>query len=277
MPRLLLLAVLLPGSLLAQMQVGVRAELGVASAYVDRGVTLTNAPVLLPALFGGPRLGGGQVELGVRAVIEPATYADPDIFTMADTLKRPRPTELRPTLRLSQPLAGRLLHSEFQVEYRMFSNAVGITKEANTGRFTTTLGAPGLPLQPWVAVGYELGAVRGGFVDVGARQAVTLLRGLAVEASGRASWSVRQEVDGVGGTMLAYERNGPAFAELTAAVPLTIAGATVRPYGTYLMVAEPVAPIDGRAVQRARYFYFGMTLAVAGSFPKPPPPKKPRR
>ncbi len=257
----------------AQLQLRVDGQLGFASAYVDRGVILTNTPVLQPALRVGIPSKGGLVALGLWANVEPATYADPSYFSMADTLKRPNLTEFRPSLSFTQGFGGKREVARFELtaEYRMFPNVAGITSESNTGRITTGVGLTAVPFAPTVLVGYELGGVLGAFVDGRVAQSLRVAPGLVLDLGARGGWSIRQQADPATGAMAAYTRDGFAYADLTAGMSVTVAGVTVRPWLTWTLVESPAAPGTGPRYQRSDYLWVGATVGAGGVFPKAKP------
>jgi hypothetical protein len=61
----------------------VTGQLDVASEYLDRGVILTNQPVLQPSLTIGLPVGGGSVTIGGWATVQPASYTGNQYFSMA--------------------------------------------------------------------------------------------------------------------------------------------------------------------------------------------------
>ena len=61
----------------------VSGKVNVASEYLDRGVILTNQPMIEPGLTIALPLGGGTATIGVWAAVQPSTYTSTQYFSMA--------------------------------------------------------------------------------------------------------------------------------------------------------------------------------------------------
>ncbi len=65
-----------------------------------------------------------------------------------------------------------------------------------------------------------------------------------------------------------YTRNGFTHLDLTAGAMVIVAGATFNPYVTYTYVPDPLVSPSGLARQKDHVLWVGMTLGLAGRFPK---------
>ncbi len=275
--RMLTAALALAGVILhpvaarAQLSAHVTGEMVVASGYLDRGVILTNQPVLQPSLSIALPAGGGSATIGVWATVQPASYTGTEYFSMAPGEKSPNLTEARPSLELAQQMG--LAHVAFKATMRLFPNTVGLTKAANTFDVASTVTLARLPLSPGLMVAYDIGAINGAYLEGRVRQSVPLSKGVAIEVGARAGYSIRQRVDSTPEAFAPYQRNGFTHVDLTAGAAVTIAGALVRPYLTYTYVPDPLDSSLAPGRQDRETLVFGTAITIAGTFPKKKPAK----
>lgn len=255
------------------LQVRVAGGLGLASAYLYRGVALTNLPVLQPELNVGLPVGGGEIAFGFWGNLEIATYSDTSYFSMAPGKGAPRFTEFRPSLELTQK-AGRVRYGAGGLYRLFFADSLGITSDANTAEVFARVGLEAVPLNPGLRVVYGIGTIAGLYLEGTVRQPARLGPGLALVLSGTAGLSVDQEAQDAPAEFDPYTRTGFTHADLTAALEATVAGVKVTPWFTYTWTRNPPArQEDGTA-------WFGVSIGGAGTFPKPPaaaPAPAPRR
>lgn len=275
MPRTLILALALactPVVARAQLSIDVHGEIGFVSQYLDRGVILSSEPVLQPRLDLALPVGGGSFGIGVLATVQPLSLDTTRYFGM--TLgKTPAITEARPSLTLSQRFGP--MWFSWGAEGRLYLGSTGITKDANTVSFVTSLGAPDVLFAPKLTFAYDAGGITGPYFEGELRQVARLAKGVAFLVDGRAGYAVDQTADTTVLAFAPYTRSGFTHLDLTAGALLTVAGATVSPYVTYTYVPDPLAPTIGPARQRDHVLWVGMTLGIGGRFPKPPKPAQP--
>lgn len=257
----------------AQIQAHVDLAVDVASGYVDRGVLLTNVPVVRPALRIGIPAGTGMVRLGVGATVQPVRFTgDSTAYPMADTAKVPNVTELRPSLALEQPFGP--VRFAFVAEYRMFPNAVGITKAGNVGTVATRLGLHRSTTELGVLVGYSIGAVTGTYVDASLSQELPIVHGAALAFESRAGWSLHQETHDAPARFAAFERSGFSYLDLGAGARIVAASVNIHPYVSVTYVPHPYAApadtpadapavaADGLVTQERWTTHVGVSIAV---------------
>lgn len=269
------LAVLAP-PLAAQMPVTIGGGVGFASAYVDRGVVLVHGPVLQPGVGAVMGVAGGTVTIGVRAVAE-TTTPDSLHFGLADPLlKRPNLVEVRPALTLSQPFLEGAMRIDVTGAYRLFQNTAGTTSTANTGSVATRVAFPTIPLSPAVGVSYEFGAITGPMLEAEVLQVVTLTPGIGVALGARSGVAVGRRVRGDVVAFALHARDGFAYADFVAALPLTIVGAEIRPSFTATYARERFI---GEGKTRRGLGWFGTfgTSVTLTKHPKPKPKPPARR
>jgi hypothetical protein len=263
---ILVAATLVPAALRAQISAHVTGELVVASSYLDRGVILTNQPVLQPSLSIALPAGGGSATIGLWATVQPASYTGSQYFSMAPGEKSPNVTEFHPSLELAQQM--KLARVAFRATMRMFPNTVGLTKAANTFDVASTVTLTKLPFSPGVMVAYDIGAINGAYLEGRAMQSVPFTKAVAIEVGARAGYSIRQHVDSAPDVFAPYERNGFTHIDLTAGAAVRIAGAMIKPYLTYTYVPDPLDSPLAPGRQDRTTLVFGTSISVAGTFPK---------
>lgn len=251
----------------AQLSLHVSGGVAVASAYLDRGVILTNQPVLEPTLAITLPAGGGSVAIGLAATVQPASYTDPRYFSMAPGEKSPNVTEARPSLELAQQMG--LARVAFKATMRLFPNANGLTKDANTLDVASTVDLARLPLSPGFMVAYDIGAISGAYLEGRVTQIVPVTRGMGIDLGARLGYSIKQRVDSAPAAFAPYERNGFTHLDLTAGAALRIAGTMIRPYLTYTYVPDPLDSPLAPGRQDGETLVFGTSISLAGTFPKP--------
>lgn len=186
MHRNALLAALLSlaSALPAVAQPAFEVSTGVHSAYVWRGLTVVNRPVVQPevSLTLPSRL--GELGVGVWTNVEPAAYdGEHDISEVEG--QGPDLTEATYWVDYSRELGS--LGFSLGAEYWTYPNAVGVTSADNTAELYAELRA-GLPLAPRVRVAADIDEIGGQYVEAGVSHAVPLL-GAALSLDASAGYS----------------------------------------------------------------------------------------
>lgn len=171
---LLAVAVMHPVAGAAQISAHVSGRVNVASEYLDRGVILTNQPMIEPGLTIALPVGGGTATIGVWAAVQPSTYTSTQYFSMAPGEKSPNLTEARPSLELAQQMG--VARVAFKATMRLFPNTVGLTKDANTADVASIVTLTRLPFSPGIMVAYDFGAINGAYVEGRATQSTLLTK-----------------------------------------------------------------------------------------------------
>lgn len=270
---LLALALAVPATASAQIALNVQGEVAIKSAYVDRGIILANMPVLQPSLTIGSAVGGGTAALQLWANVEVVRADDVKYFGLAGAAagKLPNVSEFRPALRLSQPFLHHYMDFEFEAAYRMFPNdSLGVHSNANTGVITSRVGFPRLPFAPAAAFVYEIGAITGPSVEVEVRQGVTVTPGVSLYAGSNAGWTIAHTLNHAPPEFDAYDERGFSHVEATVGGVFRAAGARVNPFVSIVYTNDP-APPDLVVRHRSHYVYFGTSISLSGTFPKPKP------
>lgn len=148
----------------AAAQVTLGADALVASAYVWRGLSLANRPLVQPDVYLVAPLARGELLLTAWANLEPARYAGAGDLSMngPDGAALTEWNLVAEYSRAAGPLAVTL--GGILVRY---PNARGYTAASNSGEVFARATLPRLPLAPRVGVHYDVDAVRGLYLEAG--------------------------------------------------------------------------------------------------------------
>ncbi len=145
-------------------QVGYGADLGVYSAYVWRGLSLTNRPVAEPDLWISLPLGAnGAITLGGWSNVELGKYDDPaKHISQGGGVAGPDLTEFDPYLEYATTMGNASL-SLGAVGY-IYPNHFGATSESNTTELYAQLGL-GTVLTPSISAYYDIDQIKGLYLE----------------------------------------------------------------------------------------------------------------
>lgn len=265
----------------AQVQVEVRFNAAAQSAYVDRGVILSNAPVAQPSLAVAGVLGGGLLGLDLGATFELLGPADSSSASMAPpSATFPRLTELRPALFLSQPFDSGAFRVDARFEYRRFTSDSNFSTSVSWGTAVGRLSFPRSVVRPRIGLGYDVGGVEGAWAEVGLAPRFAVTRGIDLVLDAEAGWAFNQRADSGAPQLAFYEWDGFTHLEVGVALDLLLAGLTVSPSLDLAWLRppllDPLAPQGARA-SREWFARAGVAIGIGGRFPKPPPPPPPKK
>ena len=146
---------------LAQTDIG--ADLGIFSAYVWRGIYLTNKPVAQPQLYLTFPAGNASVTLGGWANIDLGKYDDPaDDISESGGTSNFNFAEFDPWAEVSVPV-GKATLTGGATAY-IFPNQAGLTSDINTLELYAKA-AFDVPLSPDLALYYDVVSVKGAYLE----------------------------------------------------------------------------------------------------------------
>jgi hypothetical protein len=214
---------------LAQATVG--ADLSMFSGYVWRGISVTNRPVGQPNAYVAFPAGTARVSVGGWANVDLGQYDDSDDFSQSGGVSSFNLAEFDPWAEVSVP-AGKATLTGGVVGY-LFPNDFGATEALNTWEVYGKVGLA-VPLNPKLAVYYDVDKVNGAYLEGSVAHAVPLgsvslaLGALAGLSAGQAEADDSDELNN-------FAENGFTHLDLSAGVPLPAGMFTVTPVLHFLV------------------------------------------
>ncbi|HYC33019.1 MAG TPA: TorF family putative porin, partial [Gemmatimonadales bacterium] len=179
---------LAPEPAAAQAEVG--AQIDLFSAYVWRGVSLTNKPVAQPSAYVSFPAGNASVTIGGWSSIDLGQYDDPeDDISESGGESAFNFAEFDPYAEVSFP-AGKATITGGITGY-IYPNDLGLTSDANTWEAYGKVGFD-VPLAPEIAVYYDFDAIKGAYIEGSVGHTVPLNEKLGLELGGLVGFSAGQ-------------------------------------------------------------------------------------
>jgi hypothetical protein len=226
----------LPGH--AQTEIG--ADLGLFSAFVWRGLSLTNKPVAQPAIWASIPAGNAGITLGLWSTIDLGKYDDPeDDISESGGLSSFNLAEYDPYAEVSFPV-GKATITAGGIAY-IFPNDLtptsngGLDSEFNTVELYGKVGFDA-PLSPVLSVYYDVDKVQGAYLEGGVSHALAASEKVSVELGAAAGFSAGQGVSDDPDEFANFADDGFTHLDLSAGVPLTAGAFSITPV-LHLIVA----------------------------------------
>lgn len=211
----------------AAAQATVGADLGVFSAYVWRGLSLTNRPVAQPGVYLTLPAGNASVTVGGWANVDVGTYDDPnDDLSQSGGVSSLNLAEFDPWAEVSVPvgkatLAGGVIGYVFPNDPPALA-----TDDVNTWEIYGKVGLA-VPLSPKVAVYYDVSKVNGAYIEGSIAHSVplgatALNLGLLAGLSAGQAESTEDAVNN-------FAENGFTHLDLSAGVPIAAGIFSITP------------------------------------------------
>ena len=244
-------------------QVSVDAELGVFSAFEDRGVTNANRPVLQPQLVLALPLGNGTIELGAWTNYEPARYDGPRDIASGGELLGPAFTRLD-------------LWAEYGREWGPFSAGAG----AATYRYPSRSGLAAAyqtwepyawaawsgVLEPELALYYDVGSVHGLYAEASVSRTLAAAAALPLTFALLAGFSAGQaETAAEPGY---FESDGLTHIDLSAGTSLPLGPLVFAPVLHLAFNRDAYTQLTSPDEPRSVKFWFGATVGWATPSPR---------
>ena len=247
-------------------QVVLTGDLGGFNAYVWRGVTLTNQPVLQPDAYLTVPAGGGSLVVGAWGNIEAGRYDDPvnDLSEGGGTSSF-NATEVDLWAEYGHRLGPKLTGTVGSVAY-LFPNAVGFTNDVN--RTVEVYGKlqAGVPLNPKLAAWYDVDKVKGLYLEGSLAHPVASVPGFPVTLSALAGFSVSQGVNANDPSEIAnFARNTLTQVDLSATGSLSLGPVILSPTFHFLILNDDFTRITKPGTTKDVKAWGGVTLAWSKS------------
>jgi hypothetical protein len=233
-----------------------------SSAYVWRGVTNTNRPVIQPDVTLDVPLRSATLTLGAWASIEPARYDGPaDISAVYGLLPGPAFTQYSVWAHVAGELPG--MYWSGGAETYLYPAVADLAALYNTVELTASASLA-LPLSPSFTVWYDVGAVRGAYLET----SVSLerdVRSAPVSFDLSVGLNVGQGPDASGRNQSYFARKGATHLELAASTEYHLAGLVLAPTAHVIHGVDPLTRVTSPATTRSTKLWIGTTLSWSSS------------
>jgi hypothetical protein len=223
---------LAPRTAAAQADVG--AQLDLFSAYVWRGLSLTNKPVAQPSVYLSFPAGNASVTVGGWSTMDIGNYDDPDDDISEGGGGSFNLTEFDPYAEVSFPagkatLTGGVTGYIYPNDLTDESNG-GLDSEANTWEVYGKVGFD-VPLAPEISVYYDIDKIKGAYIQGALGHAVPLNENLSLELGGLVGFSAGQGVPDDPDTdeSFNFADDGLTHVDFSAGLPLTAGVLSITP------------------------------------------------
>ena len=260
-PPALLFAALLPAAEPVAAQVSVTADAGLLSAYVWRGVSLTNQAVAQPDLYLTIPAGGGAATVGAWASVDLGRYDGASELSEGGGIAAPDLTELDLWAEYGHPLGTGLKGTAGVLSY-LYPNAAGLTNAANrTVEIYGKLEATALPLSPRVGAWYDVGKVDGAYLEAGVSQPVSAIGGFPITLGALAGFSAGQGINEADpGEVANFDHDGFTHLDLSATGALPVGAVTISPSVHLYVLNDDFTRLTEPGRQRDVKAWAGVTL-----------------
>ena len=258
-PRTLLLAAagLAAAAPAAAQAPSLAASVGVHSAYVWRGTSVTNRPVVQPEVALSLPSFGGALSLGAFASIEPGRYDGLRDLSESGDDAAVDVAEYQLWLEYGRGL-GPLEVALGATSYR-FPNDAGLTSLSNTSEVygTATLA---IPLRPSVGVWYDVDKVKGAYVEAALSYDTRLFLVLPVTVGAAAGFNAGQEIDFDSDELANFAERGLTHTEVSLSSSFGIGSLSVTPSAQAIFGRDLATRLVEPGRESDAKYRFGATL-----------------
>jgi Bacterial protein of unknown function (Gcw_chp) len=177
----------------ARAQTEVGADVAVFSSYVWRGLSLTNKPVVQPAIYVSIPVRSASLTFGGWSNIDLGKYDDPnDDISESGGLSSFNFAEFDPYAEISFPVGKATLTGG--VTAYVYPNDAGLTSDFNTVEIygKASLDAP---LSPTVSVYYDVDKIKGAYIEGGISHSFPASEKVSIDLGALAGFSAGQDAN----------------------------------------------------------------------------------
>lgn len=228
----------------AQSRVGVGADVGVYSAYIWRGLTMSSGPVLQPDVYLTYQTARGGFSVGGWSNIELGQYDDPqDDLSQGGGLAGPDLTELDWWADYTR-LFGTSSLSVGVTGYT-YPNDAGLTSDLNTIELYAQLSLGSL-LNPAFSAYYAVDGVEGLYLEAAASHDLPVTDKLSLILGLTAGFSVSQScgLGSVCGEFHWFQKNSFTHFDVSAGTAFEAVGLSISPVVHFQLSADKFAKIN---------------------------------
>lgn len=265
---LALVAATVPASAAAA-QAELRGSVSTFSGYLFRGLTLTSRPVLQPTATLVVPAGAFTFSLGGWANVEAGRYDRITDLSEGGGATAMDVTEFDWTAEAAGRI-GKATVAVGSIGY-VFPNPLAVSpvfnSTLNTVEFYSRVSLA-TPLAPSFGVYYDVSKIKGAYLEGSIGHSLPLGGGPTLALGLLAGWSAGQDaaLDAQGTPTAAFytfQRNGLSHVDLSASVPLTVAGMGVAPAVHLVYGSDPFAKLVATNRSRDLKIWFGGTISWA--------------
>lgn len=227
------------------------------SAYVYRGMILTNRAVVQGDVGLTVPAGGVTFSAGTWVNVEPRRYDGPRAISMTAGEEGPNLTEVdvwADATRSFGPLSVTAGVTRFA-----YPNPEVITPADNTTELYARFGLPDVPFAPRLSINQDVERVRGTYLEGSLSQTVTGSAGVPLAFGATVGWSAGQEAGADSSETFYFAEKGVTHADLSMAVPLTRGTLTVTPSAHLVLFWDPLIRLVEPEVERDATVWVGIT------------------
>jgi uncharacterized protein Gcw-chp len=214
----------------AQAEIG--ADVGLFSSYVWRGLSLTNKPVMQPAVWASIPAGGASITLGLWSTIDLGKYDDPnDDISESGGSSSFNLAEYDPYGEVAFTVGKATLTGG--VTAYIYPNDVGFTKALNTVEVYGKA-ALDVPLSPFLNIYYDVDKVDGAYIEGGVGHSFGASEKVSIDLGATAGFSAGQgsDPDALGlpqAEFFNFQDDGFTHLDLSAGVPFSAGAFSISP------------------------------------------------
>ncbi len=250
-------------------QAELRASLGSFSGYLFRGLTLTSRPVVQPTATLVVPAGRVTLSLGGWANVEAGRYNAPTDLSEGGGGAAMDVTEFDWTAEAAGQF-GKATVAVGSIGY-LFPNPSAVSPVFNSTLNTVEIYSRvslAVPLAPSFGLYYDVSKIKGAYFEGAVAHALPVGGDKSLALGLVAGWSAGQDaaLDGQGAPTAAFytfQRNGLSHVDVSAALPLTVAGLGVAPAIHVVYGSDPFAKLVATNRSRDVKFWFGGTISWA--------------
>lgn len=254
-------AVLLAGHpAVAFAQATLNADLATLDAYVWRGLTFTNRPVLQPDAYVTVAAGKGSAVAGVALNVEPVAYKGVHDLSVLGTQAGTLVTATTLWAEYTRPVG--VVSATGGITGYVYPHASGVADAYNTTEVYAKVAAGG-PLAPSLAAYYDFVRVRGTYVEGALHHTVPASKRVAVTLGAAAGLSAGQGTDPAGRQTAYFAGSGLTHVDLSAVATWTAGAMTVAPSIHGLLLRDPATRLTAPDERHAYRVLLGVSVGWA--------------
>jgi Bacterial protein of unknown function (Gcw_chp) len=229
-----------------QAQTEISAQLDLFSAYVWRGLSLTNKPVAQPAVYVTFPAGNASITVGGWATFDIGKYDDPaNDISESGGLSAFNLAEFDPSLEVSfaagkASLTGGVVGYFYPNDLTATSNG-GFNSDLNTGEAYGIVGFD-VPLAPEFSVYYDFGKINGAYFQGAVSHSVPLGESHTLDLGGAVGANLGQGVD-PDDESFNFADDGLTHVDVSAGVPFTAGVFSITPVLHFQISADDATKI----------------------------------